>query len=126
MSTPTAMKRIVAAVTAWPGVKAGPGPRGEFSFRVHGREIGHLHGDRAAHFSFPADVGAELRRAGLVEPHPVAPASVKLAARRIVTDADVAAVIELMRRNYDRIVEQGTERLTERAGSGARAAAPTR
>ena len=41
------------------------GRRGEFAFRVGRREIGHLHGDRAAHFSFPKDVWAELfERAG--------------------------------------------------------------
>ena len=121
MSTQTPMQRIVAVVTSWPGVEAGPGQRGEFSCRVHGREIGHLHGDRAAHFSFPADVGAELRQAGLVGPHPVAPESVKLVARRIATDADVEDVIELMRLNYDRIVE----RRTERAVASGSTAAPT-
>src|SRR5947209_19257391 len=56
----TASKQITDEVTSWPGVEAGPGRRGEFAFKVGRREIGHLHGDRAAHFSFPKDVWREL------------------------------------------------------------------
>lgn len=46
--TQTASQRITAEVTAWPGIEAGPGRRGEFAFRLGRREIGHLHGDQAA------------------------------------------------------------------------------
>jgi hypothetical protein len=98
-----ASERITREVTAWPGVEAGPGSRGEFAFTVGRREIGHLHGDHAAHFGFPRDVGAELRQAGRVGPHPVNPHSTKMAARRIEGDADVSDVIALMRLNYDRV-----------------------
>jgi hypothetical protein len=94
---------ITEAVTAWPGVQAGTGRRGEWAFSVDGREIGHLHGDHAAHFGFPRDVGAELREQGRVGPHPVNPHSTKMAARRIETDDDVRDVIALMRLNYDRV-----------------------
>jgi hypothetical protein len=96
-------EQITEEVTAWPGVEAGPGRRGEFAFTVEGKEIGHLHGDRAAHFGFPRDVGAELRAQGRVGPHPVNPHSTRMAARRIDDDADVRDVIALMRLNYDRI-----------------------
>ena len=99
----TASERITAEVTSWPGVEAGLGSRGEFGFQVDGHQIGHLHGDHAAHFGFPRDVGAELRAAGRVGPHPVNPHSTKMAARRIENDADVRDVIELMRLNYDRV-----------------------
>lgn len=99
MSTPSSV--ITAEVTSWPGVTAGPGERGEFGFRVNGREIGHLHGDRVAHFGFPRALGAELRDAGRVGPHPVNRHSTKLAARRIEGDDDVRDVIALMRINYD-------------------------
>ena len=57
----TASQQITDEVTSWPGVTAGPGRRGEFAFKVGRREIGHLHGDRAAHFSFPKQVWAELK-----------------------------------------------------------------
>jgi hypothetical protein len=100
----TASERITAEVTTWPGVTAGLGSRGEYGFRVGRREIGHLHGDRVAHFGFPRRVGAELRAAGRVEPHPVMPDNPGWAGRRLDTDADVDDVIALMRLNYDRIV----------------------
>jgi hypothetical protein len=99
-----ASEQITREVTSWPGVEAGPGRRGEFAFTVGGREIGHLHGDRAAHFGFPRDVGAQLREAGRVGPHPVNPYSTKMAARPIEGDEDGAEVIALMRLNYDRVV----------------------
>jgi hypothetical protein len=104
MQLMTASHDITEEVTSWPGVEAGPGRRGEFAFRVGKREIGHLHGDRAAHFSFPKDVWAELHEAGRVVDHPVFPGKVGPAARRIADDADVRDVIALMRLNYDRIV----------------------
>jgi hypothetical protein len=100
----SARHEITEEVTSWPGVEAGPGRRGEFSFRVGRREIGHLHGDRAAHFSFPKDVWSELYGAGRVVHHPVFPGREGPAARRIDGDEDVRDVIELLRLNYDRVV----------------------
>ena len=99
--TPSA--RITEEVTSWPGVEAGHGSRGEFGFRVAGHEIGHLHGDRVAHFGFPRDVGARLRAEGRVGPHPVNPHSTKMASRALESDADVDDAIALMRLNYDRV-----------------------
>jgi hypothetical protein len=101
-STPTASQQITAEVTSWPGVEAGPGSRGEFAFTVGRRQIGHLHGDRSAHFSFPKDVWAELFDAGRITHHPVFPDKPGPAARRIENEADVRDVIDLMRLNYDR------------------------
>lgn len=100
----TASERITADVTSWPGVEAGPGRRGEFAFTVGRRELGHLHGDHAAHFSFPKQVWAELSEQGRIVPHPVFPDSIGPAARRIEEEEDVRDVIQLMRLNYDRIV----------------------
>ena len=100
----TASERITEEVASWPGVEAGVGRRGEFGFRVGRREIGHLHGDHAAHFGFPKDVGAELHQQGRVGPHPVAPHKTAWGARRIENDDDVRDVIAIMRLNYDRVV----------------------
>jgi hypothetical protein len=100
----TASQQITDEVTSWPGVSAGPGRRGEFAFRVGHREIGHLHGDHAAHFFFPKDIWAELFERGQVSHHPVFPDKRGPAARRIEDDADVRDVIELMRLNYQRVV----------------------
>jgi Family of unknown function (DUF5519) len=94
---------ITDAATAWPGVEAGPGRRGEFAFKVGRREIGHLHGDHAAHFSFPKDTWRELRDQGRIVDHPVFPGREGLAARRIADDDDAEDVIALMRLNYDRL-----------------------
>ena|SRR5688500_11305333 len=100
----TASERITEEVTSWPGVAAGPGRRGEFAFTVGRRQIGHLHGDHAAHFSFPKQVWAELFEQGRVVHHPVFPGKVGPAARRIENEEDVRDVIALLRLNYDRAV----------------------
>ena len=102
---PTASQRITAEVTSWPGVDAGPGRRGEFAFTVGRRQIGHLHGDHAAHFSFPKSVWVALRDEGRIVEHPVFPGRQGPAARRIESDADVEDVIALLRLNYDRLAE---------------------
>ena len=80
--TQTASEKIVERVTTWPGVQARPGRGGELAFVVERREIGHLHGSRAAHFGFPKRVWA----------------------RPIDSDDDVEDVIALLRLNYDRAV----------------------
>src|SRR3954449_5117641 len=100
-------ERITEEVTSWPGVEAGPGSRGEFAFTVGRRQIGHLHGDRSAHFSFPKSQWAELRDQGRITEHPVFPGKQGPAARRIESEADVEDVIALMRLNYDRIADRG-------------------
>jgi hypothetical protein len=102
--TQTASEQITAEVTTWPGVEAGHGGRGEFAFKVDGREIGHLHGDHAAHFSFPKNVWSELFEQARIVDHPVFPGKVGPAARRIEGQADVEDVIALLRLNYDRVV----------------------
>ena len=102
--TQTASEQITEEVTSWSGVTAGPGRRGEFAFKVGTHEIGHLHGDHAAHFFFPKQVWAELRGAGRIVHHPVFPEKEGPAARRIEDEDDVRDVIDLMRLNYDRVV----------------------
>jgi Family of unknown function (DUF5519) len=101
---PSASRRITQEVASWPGVQAGYGARGEFGFRVGGRELGHLHGDYVAHFSFPKKVGVSLREQERVVDHPVFPGKPGFAARAIRDENDIRDVIELMRLNYDRIV----------------------
>jgi hypothetical protein len=98
-------QQIVDEVTSWPGVQAGTGRRGELSFTVGKREIGHLHGDHAAHFGFPKQVWTELFDQGRIDYHPVFPGKPGFGARPIETEEDVRDVIALLRLNYDRIVE---------------------
>jgi hypothetical protein len=97
-------QQIIDEVTSWPGVEAGPGARGEFAFKVGRREIGHLHGDHAAHFGFPKDVWQELFDQGRIVHHPVFPGRAGPAARRMQSEADVADVIAMLRLNYDRVI----------------------
>ena len=112
---PGAGDRIVAEATSWPGVDTAIGSRGELSIRYESREIGHLHGDRVAHFGFPRSVGAELQAAGRVVPHPVMPDNPGWGARAIEDEDDVGEVLALLRLNYDRAV---ASRAT-RAAAGA-------
>jgi Luciferase len=101
-----ASERITEEVTSWAGVSAGPGRRGEFAFKVGGREIGHLHGDHAAHFAFPKEVWHALFEEGRIDYHPVFPGRPGFGARTIETEADVVDVIALIRLNYERVIER--------------------
>jgi hypothetical protein len=105
----TPSQRITAEVTSWPDVTAGPGRRGEFSFKVGAREIGHLHGDHAAHFMFPKALWQELNAQGRIGEHPVFPGKPGPGARRIESDDDVLDVIALMRLNYERVLRLRSE-----------------
>ncbi|PTL59314.1 luciferase family protein [Paraconexibacter algicola] len=100
----TPSQQIVDVVTTWEGVTTHWGDRGELSFRVGRREIGHLHGDHAAHFLFSRALASELRAAGRVGPHPIFPEHPKLAARPIRNAIDVADVIELLRLNHEQLL----------------------
>jgi hypothetical protein len=103
--TRTASKTISEEVASWPGVETDTEELGELAFNVGDRQIGHLHGDSAAHFSFPRRLWFELMEQGRIVPHPVFPdARQGPAARRIEDEDDVRDVIELLRLNYDRIV----------------------
>src|ERR1700754_3183864 len=105
-TTQTAGERITEEVTSWPGVVAGPGERGEFSFRLGRREIGHLHGDRVLHIGFPKAVWHELHDAGRIDYHPVFPGKPGFGSRDLTTEDDVRDAIELLRLNYDRVIER--------------------
>jgi hypothetical protein len=100
----TASERITQEVTSWTGVDAGPGRRGEFAFKLGRRELGHLHGDRTAHFGFPKEVWTELFEAGRIDYHPVFPGKPGYGARRMETDDDVRDVVAMIRLNYERAV----------------------
>lgn len=100
-ATRTASQEIIETVGSWPGVHVElEGDLGETGFQVRDREIGHLHGDSAAHFSFPKRIWDDLMRQGRIVHHPVFPeAKQGPAARRIATADDVRDVIELLRIN---------------------------
>ncbi len=68
---------------------ADPARAGEYSFKVGAREIGHLHGERVAHFGFPKAVWQELYDAGRIDYHPVFPGKAGFGARAIRGEDDV-------------------------------------
>ncbi len=103
----SARAEITEVVTQWPGVTtSGPGERGEFSFMLGRHEVGHLHGDRVAHFSFKRELRRGCARKGGSSRTRSRP-RLGLGARRIDGPDDVAAVIELLRVNYDRLAAAG-------------------
>ncbi len=100
----TPSQQIIERATSWPEVATATGDRGELAITLGRRQLGHLHGDHAAHFSFPKPVWRKLRDQGRIVEHPVFPGKHGPAARRIEDDADVRDVIALLRLNYDRAV----------------------
>jgi luciferase-like monooxygenase len=98
------MTRIAEEVETWPGVTAENGSRGEYSFKVGAREIGHLHGERVLHIGYPKAVWQELYDAGRIDYHPVFPGKPGFGSRDIRGEDDVRDAIALLRINYDRVI----------------------
>lgn len=100
---PSPSRRIAAEILTWAGTDSAIGSFGELSFRIGRREIGHLHGDAAAHFFFPLAVWEDLLAEGRITEHPVFLGRKGPAARRIRNDADVEDVLAMMRLNHARL-----------------------
>ena len=98
-------ERIRREVTSWAGVTTAAGEYGETDFGVNDRSIGHVHGGHQADIPFPRRIRDELVAAGRTGPHHVHPDS-GWTTLYIRTDADAEAAIELLRINYDRIVQR--------------------
>jgi Family of unknown function (DUF5519) len=100
LSPRAAIEAVRAAVASWPGVTTDDHRFGGIAFRLGRRELGHLHGT-IADLPFPRRERDELVASGRARPHHVLPQSgwVTVPMR---TASEVANVIELFRRNYDR------------------------
>lgn len=96
----TAIETVVREVSSWNGVSVHEHRFGGVQFRAGLRELGHLH-PRFADLPFPRRVRDELVSSGRARPHHVLPDSgwVTVPMR---TASEVAGVIELFRRNYER------------------------
>ena len=99
-----ASETIAAEVGSWPGITVDRGEIGEVAFKLGRRELGHVHGDFAAHFSFPKQQWHELAGQGRIGHHPVFPDKIGPAQRVIHDDNDVADVIALFRMVYERVL----------------------
>jgi hypothetical protein len=104
-------ERIIAAITAWPGVTTRTGRFAETEFVVGGRMIGHVHGDRQADIPYPRRLRDELVAAGRTGPHHIHPDST-WTTRYIESDDDIDEVVDLIRINYDRVTKSPTTSTT--------------
>lgn len=100
ISPADATEAVVREVSSWDGVSVHEHRFGGVEFRAGRRELGHLH-PRFADLPFPRRVRDELVASGRAGPHHVLPDSgwVTVPMR---TASEVAGVIELFRRNYQR------------------------
>ena len=105
MSPAAAKEAVIREVSFWEGVSVHEHRFGGVEFRFGRRELGHLH-PRFADLPFPRRVRDELVAAGRARPHHVLPDSgwVTVPMR---TATEVAGVIELFRKNYDRATNAG-------------------
>ena len=67
--------KVQQELLSWPGVTIHDHRFGGIEFRVNGREMGHIHGDRLADLPFPRDIGKKLIAEGKALPHHVLPQS---------------------------------------------------
>jgi hypothetical protein len=89
-------------ILGWPEVTEASHRFGGVEFRLHGSELGHLHGDRLADLPFPRRIRDELVAAGRAAPHHVLPDSGWVSVH-IRGPEDVPAVVALFRMQYDRL-----------------------
>ena len=100
-------EQIRATVSSWAGVTAEPHRFGGVEFRVHHREIGHLHGSRQADLPFPVRVRETLIAEGRASLHHILPET-GWVTYYIRGELDVPRVIELFRLNYEIITQNKT------------------
>lgn len=93
--------RIEQEVAVWEGVTVHPHRFGGREFRLGGRQLGHLHGERWADLRFPRPVRDMLVETGRARPHHVLPDS-GWVSRQIRDGDDLAEVVELFRLAYER------------------------
>jgi hypothetical protein len=95
-------QRIIAEVTAWPGIHTGPGRFGATAFLLaNNREIGHIHGDSVVDIPCRAKQCEEWIAAGRAERHRFAPGfGVSVFIRK---EEDVTNALALLRESYERL-----------------------
>jgi len=111
-------QRIIDIVGGWDGVTVQPHRSGGVVFRVHQREIGHLHDRRTADLRFPLRERRDLVASGRARPHHMLAAS-GWVSHPIRSEHDIPAVIDLMRRNYERLRGIGQRSATHPLGEAS-------
>ena len=98
--------KVQKELLSWPGVTIHDHRFGGIEFRVNGREMGHMHGDRLADLPFPKDVGKKLIVEGKALPHHVLPQSGWIS-YYIKGIEDIPGTIELFQMQYERMTSYG-------------------
>ena len=93
--------RIRSEVASWDGVSVHPHRFGGLEFRLGGRELGHLHGERWVDLPFTRKIRDMLVETGRARPHHVLPHT-GWVSRQLRTNDDVNEVVELFRLSYER------------------------
>jgi exoribonuclease R len=105
---------IEAEVLNWPNTSSHLHRFGGVEFRLHAREIGHLHGNVLLDVPFPKRVRDELIAQGKAAPHHVLPESGWISFR-IRSREDVTNAISLLRRSYEIAADQKVRHGAKRA-----------
>jgi hypothetical protein len=92
-----------------PGVTVHDHRFGGIEFRVNGREMGHLHGDRIADLPFPKDVGKKLIAEGKASQHHFIPQSGWIS-YYIDDSGSAQGALELFRLQYERMTSYGKKK----------------
>jgi len=87
-------------VLGWPGTTSEPGRFDCVAFRYSKREIGHVHRDRIADLPVTPEMREDLLARGRARPHRAG--SRGYVSFPIEDEEDVASVLGILGRNYDR------------------------
>jgi hypothetical protein len=93
--------RITTEILTWEGVTQHEHRFGGVEFRLGGRQLGHLHGERWADLPFQRGIRDMLVETGRAEPHHVL-TDTGWVSKQIRGEDDAADVIDLFRLSYER------------------------
>ncbi len=94
------LAEVEREVLTWPGTTSGPGRFSSVAFRYGKREIGHVHRDRIADLPVTQEMRKYLLARGRARPHRAG--SRGYISYPVEDREDVASVLEVLGRNYDR------------------------
>jgi MFS family permease len=93
---------IKKEILSWPDVTCNPYRYGGIEFRVHNRDMGHIHGEKLADLPFPMDIRKGLIGSGKALPHIIYPESMWVS-YIIRSEEDCPRIIELFKLQYERL-----------------------
>ena len=103
--------KLQQELLSWPGVTVHDHRFGGIEFRINGREMGHLHGDKLADLPFPKDVGKKLIAEGKASPHHFIPQSGWISYYIKGIDDNIQGAIELFQMQYERLTSYGKKKV---------------